>query len=60
MSKQITIYLRDNEADYDLKNQISVLRDDNSLPYYQRTESAIARMLLQERLEQVTKENGRG
>jgi hypothetical protein len=53
MSKQITIYLPNNGEQSDLKERITVLKGNRSLPYYGRSESAIALMLLAERLDEL-------
>lgn len=51
MGKQITVYYDSDGPD--LKAQVAKLRQRRELPYYRRSMSAIAAMLLQERLEEI-------
>ncbi len=51
MGKQITVY-PDSDGP-DLKGLIARLVKRRDLPYYRRSESAVAAMLIQERIEQV-------
>ncbi len=51
-TRNISVYF-DPEKHGDLKVYISKLASDPSTPYYDRSESEIARMLLQEKLKEV-------
>ena len=57
MPKQITIYLPNSGDQSLLKERIAKLKEDRSLPYYGRSESAIALMLLDERLNDISKKS---
>lgn len=58
MSKQVTIYYDSDGPD--LKSEIRRLSKRRDLPYFKRSESAIAAMLLTERLEEITGDAGGG
>ena len=58
MGKQISVYYDSDGPD--LKALIARLSKRRESPYYKRSESAIAAMLLQERLEQVLDEEEDG
>jgi hypothetical protein len=56
MSRQITIYLPSDGELSEIKDKIAALKADRATSYYGRSESAIAAMLLEERLDEIFEE----
>lgn len=56
MSRQITIYYSENSEGENLKERIQKLANDRNQPYYGRSISTIAYMLLSDKLDDISEE----